>query len=91
LQNTGQVSGYTSHSAIEQPVALHIRGLQWVKTSSALVEHKISASSPKADICTFMSTRPTEPDQHTVRRIIGCLEYRAFLATRFSECGDSRS
>jgi hypothetical protein len=28
---------------------------QWVKTGSALVEHKISASSPKPDICALMS------------------------------------
>jgi hypothetical protein len=28
-----------------------------VKTGSALVEHKISASPPKPDICALMSTR----------------------------------
>src|SRR5262249_10287363 len=31
----------------------------WVTTGSALVERKISASSPKPDICTLTSTRPS--------------------------------
>jgi hypothetical protein len=34
-----------------------------VKTGSALVEHKISASSPKPDICALMSTRARH-DRH---------------------------
>jgi hypothetical protein len=34
------------------------RGPVWVKTGSALVEHKISASPPKSDIRASMSTRP---------------------------------
>jgi hypothetical protein len=37
-------------------------GTRWVKTGSALVEQKISASSPKPDICALMSTRPSHAD-----------------------------
>jgi hypothetical protein len=33
-----------------------------VKTGSALVEQKISASSPKPDICALMSTRASYAD-----------------------------
>src|SRR4029453_3484838 len=33
--------------------------LEGVKTGSALVEHKISASPPKPDFCALMSTRPS--------------------------------
>jgi hypothetical protein len=39
--------------------AAYLQCLRWVKTGGALVEHKISASSPKPDICALMSTRPS--------------------------------
>ena len=39
------------------PVEARRQCLLWVKTGNTLIEQKISALTPKADVCAFMSTR----------------------------------
>src|SRR6516162_6551924 len=44
--------------------------LLWVKTGNVLIEQKISALTPKADIYALMSTRPNQPLRLVRRRLL---------------------
>ena len=54
-RDTGQ--GQAGNAETSDQNAIRLRGLVWVTTGKTQHDHKISASSPKPDICALMSTR----------------------------------
>jgi hypothetical protein len=53
--NSGLRNGVTRHFASQK-----YHADDWVKTGNVLIEQKISALTPKADIYALMSTRPSK-------------------------------